>query len=86
MRPTPPALAPLLAALAAASLLAACGKPPGGPPPAEGTPVVGVMTVQPQRVTLDTELPGRTVPSWSPMSGPRSTASSRPANSAKAAT
>ncbi|MHA6821698.1 efflux RND transporter periplasmic adaptor subunit [Ralstonia pseudosolanacearum] len=62
MRPTPPALAPLLAALAAASLLAACGKPPGGPPPAEGTPVVGVMTVQPQRVTLDTELPGRTVP------------------------
>ncbi|WP_230852127.1 hypothetical protein, partial [Ralstonia solanacearum] len=33
MRSIPHALAPLLAALAAASLLAACGKPPGGPPP-----------------------------------------------------
>lgn len=50
-----------LAALAA-TILAACGDPPGGPPPAEGTPVVGVKTIQPQRVTLSTELPGRTVP------------------------
>ncbi|RQR41277.1 efflux RND transporter periplasmic adaptor subunit [Burkholderia sp. Bp9142] len=62
MRLTPHVLSPLLAAVAAAVLLAACGKAPGGPPPAEGTPVVGVMTVQPQRVVLDTELPGRTVP------------------------
>ncbi|CAN7332595.1 efflux RND transporter periplasmic adaptor subunit [Variovorax sp. LjRoot178] len=50
------------AALASACLLAACGKPPGGPPPAEGTPVVGVVTVQPQRVAITAELPGRTTP------------------------
>jgi membrane fusion protein (multidrug efflux system) len=50
------------AALASACLLVACGKPPGGPPPAEGTPVVGVLTVQPQRVAITAELPGRTVP------------------------
>lgn len=62
MRSMSPAVPPLLAALAAASLLAACGKPPGGPPPAEGTPTMGVMTVQSQRVALNTELPGRTVP------------------------
>ena len=62
MRPIPSAMPPFLAALAAASLLAACGKPPGGPPPAEGTPTMGVMTVQSQRVALSTELPGRTVP------------------------
>ncbi|KAF1018778.1 MAG: Multidrug resistance protein MexA [Paracidovorax wautersii] len=51
----------LVAALGSACLLAACGKPPGGPPPAEGVPVVGVITVQPQRVALTSELPGRTV-------------------------
>ncbi|MDP9902593.1 membrane fusion protein (multidrug efflux system) [Variovorax ginsengisoli] len=50
------------AALSAAFLLTACGKPPGGAPPAAGTPVVGVVTVQPQRVVLSTELPGRTSP------------------------
>lgn len=50
----------LSAALAAACLLTACGKPPGGPPPAPGTPTVGVMRVQPQRVVLTTQLPGRT--------------------------
>lgn len=47
-------------ALAAACLLSACGKPPGGPPPAAGTPTVGVVQVQPQRVVLTTQLPGRT--------------------------
>ncbi len=52
----------LTAALAAAVLLTACGKPPGGAPPAPGTPEVGVITVQPQSVALSTELPGRTVP------------------------
>lgn len=52
----------LSAAAAIACLLAACGKPPGGPPPPQGTPVVGVITVQSQSVALSTELPGRTVP------------------------
>jgi membrane fusion protein (multidrug efflux system) len=47
----------------AAVLLSACSKPAGmGPPPAQGTPQVGVMTVQPQTVTINTELPGRTAP------------------------
>ncbi|CAN7774382.1 efflux RND transporter periplasmic adaptor subunit [Variovorax sp. LjRoot84] len=50
------------AALASACLLVACGKPPGGPPPAQGTPEVGVVTVQPQRVAITAELPGRTAP------------------------
>jgi len=50
------------AALASACMLAACGKPPGGPPPEPGTPVVGVLTVQPQHVAITAELPGRTTP------------------------
>lgn len=50
------------AALVSTCMLVACGKPPGGAPPAAGTPEVGVVTVQPQRVALTTELPGRTVP------------------------
>lgn len=48
----------LLAALA----LAGCGKKdaaPGGAPPA---PEVGIVTLQPQRVALTSELPGRTAP------------------------
>jgi len=53
----------LLALVSAALLLTACGGPPGGPPPQpSGPPRVGVLVVQPQRVALDTELPGRTVP------------------------
>ena len=41
-------------------LQAGCGRPhgPGGPPQG-GTPEVGVVTVQPERVVLTTELPGR---------------------------
>ncbi|GKS99724.1 efflux RND transporter periplasmic adaptor subunit [Acidovorax sp. SUPP3434] len=62
MRPVHRPLLTLSAAAAMACLLAACGKPPGGPPPPQGTPIVGVMTVQPQAVALSTELPGRTVP------------------------
>ena len=62
MRPAFAYCSTLAAALVAAFLLTACGKPPGGPPPAEGMPEVGVVTVQPQRVALSTELPGRTVP------------------------
>ncbi len=53
----------LLALVSATVLLTACGGPPGGPPPQlSGPPQVGVLVVQPQRVALDTELPGRTVP------------------------
>src|SRR5450830_1404073 len=45
---------------ALAALLAACGKPAGmGPPPAQGTPVVSVITLQSQSVALTSELPGR---------------------------
>ncbi|HEX7866522.1 MAG TPA: efflux RND transporter periplasmic adaptor subunit [Variovorax sp.] len=50
------------AALVSTCMLVACGKPPGGPPPAPGTPEVGIVTLQPQRVAITTELPGRTVP------------------------
>lgn len=62
MRPAFTYSSPFVAALAAACLLTACGKPPGGALPAAGTPLVGVITVQPQRVMLSTELPGRTSP------------------------
>lgn len=62
MRPAMTYCMTLIAALSAAFLLTACGKRPGGAPPAAGTPVVGVLTVQPQRVALSTELPGRTTP------------------------
>lgn len=48
--------------LAAALLLAGCGKKGDPPKPAAGPPEVGIMTVQPQRVALTSELPGRTVP------------------------
>jgi len=48
--------------LVASLLLSGCGKKqaPAGPP--QGPPEVGVLTVQPQRVTLTTELSGRTTP------------------------
>ena len=55
-------LRPVVATLAITVFLAGCGKPPGGPPPDPGMPVMGVMKIQAQPVTLDTELPGRTVP------------------------
>jgi membrane fusion protein (multidrug efflux system) len=46
-----------------AVLLTACGKPPmGGPPPTPAVPQVGVITLQPRRVAVTTELPGRTAP------------------------
>jgi len=50
------------AALASTFMLVACGKPPGGPPAAQGMPEVGVVSVQPQRVAITAELPGRTTP------------------------
>lgn len=43
-------------------ILAGCGKKNSTPPPAAGPPEVAVITVQPQRVTLTTELSGRTAP------------------------
>ena len=42
--------------------LAGCGKKNAGGPPPSGPPEVGVITVQPQPVTLTTELSGRTAP------------------------
>jgi membrane fusion protein (multidrug efflux system) len=52
-----------LSLVSTAVLLSACGKPPmGGPPPTLAVPLVGVITVQSQRVTFTTELPGRTAP------------------------
>jgi membrane fusion protein (multidrug efflux system) len=48
--------------LSAGLMLAGCGKKQGGVPPQAGPPEVGVMAVQPQRVVLTTELPGRTSP------------------------
>jgi membrane fusion protein (multidrug efflux system) len=55
---------PVVIALASSAvLLSACSKPAGmGPPPAQGAPQVSVITVQPQNVTINTELPGRTAP------------------------
>lgn len=51
----------MLALLSA--LLTACGDPPHGPPSGpSGPPQVGVLVMQPQRLALNTELPGRTVP------------------------
>ncbi|MEE4094038.1 efflux RND transporter periplasmic adaptor subunit [Pseudomonas viridiflava] len=52
----------VMAAFLSISVLTGCGKPPGGPPPSPGTPEVGVLSVQAQRVVFSTELPGRTAP------------------------
>ncbi len=43
-------------------VLAGCGKKTTAAPPPSGPPEVGIITVQPQRVALTTELPGRTSP------------------------
>ncbi|WP_394791717.1 efflux RND transporter periplasmic adaptor subunit [Rhodoferax sp.] len=45
-----------------AVVLAACGEAPHGPATAHGTPQVGFVVLEPQRVALTTELPGRTSP------------------------
>jgi membrane fusion protein (multidrug efflux system) len=45
--------------LFAGLLLAGCGKPKSAGPPPGGPPEVGVMTVQPQRAAVTTELAGR---------------------------
>jgi membrane fusion protein (multidrug efflux system) len=46
--------------LAGGLILNGCGKKQPGGPPQAGLPEVSVITVKPQRVTLTTELPGRT--------------------------
>jgi membrane fusion protein (multidrug efflux system) len=48
----------LICAATVALILAACGQKQSAPPPQ--TPEVGVVTVQPTRVPVTTELPGRT--------------------------
>ena len=50
-------------AVVSALALAACGEAPQPPVTgAQGTPQVSVVTVQPQRLALTTELPGRVAP------------------------
>jgi membrane fusion protein (multidrug efflux system) len=56
------ALSTLVFAIASALFLSACGEPPHPPMTPSGTPKVGVVVLQPQRVALTTELPGRTSP------------------------
>lgn len=51
-------VAGLASALAIAVTLAGCGKQPDAP--AQGPAEVGVVTIQPQRLAVTTELPGRT--------------------------
>jgi membrane fusion protein (multidrug efflux system) len=54
-------LAPLAGILIAGLLLSGCGKSKSaGQKPPAGPPEVGVITIQPQRVAITTELPGRT--------------------------
>ena len=48
--------------LVAGLIMTGCGKKTAAGPPPAGPPVVGVVVVQPQRVALTTELPGRTSP------------------------
>ncbi len=48
--------------LAAGLLLSGCGKKTSAVATPQGPPEVGVVTIQPQRVALTTELPGRTSP------------------------
>jgi membrane fusion protein (multidrug efflux system) len=46
--------------LAGGLMLTGCDKKQSGGPPEAGTPEVGVVTLQPERIMLTTELPGRT--------------------------
>ncbi|SNB47110.1 efflux RND transporter periplasmic adaptor subunit [Geobacter sp. DSM 9736] len=49
-----------VAVAACGMFVSGCGKKQAAGPPPQGPPEVGVVTVQPQRVELTTELPGRT--------------------------
>jgi len=48
--------------LIAGLLLTGCGKPKSAAPPQSGPPEVGIIVVKPEKVSLTTELSGRTVP------------------------
>jgi len=48
--------------LAAGMMMTGCGKKGATPPPQAATPEVSIVTVQPRRAALATELPGRTSP------------------------
>ena len=50
------------AALIAALSLAGCSKPESAAPPPSAPPEVGIIVVKPEKVSLTTELSGRTVP------------------------
>lgn len=50
------------AILAATLLLSGCGKSKSAAPPPGGPPEVGIVVVKPEKVSLTTELSGRTVP------------------------
>ena len=52
----------IMTGLLLAGVMAGCGNNKAAKPPQAGPPEVGVVTVQPQRVALTTELPGRTSP------------------------
>lgn len=52
----------IIGALMAGLSLAGCNKPQSAGPPASGPREVGVVVVEPGRVSLTTELPGRTSP------------------------
>ena len=52
----------IMTGLLLAGVMAGCGNKQAAKPPQGGPPEVGVVTVQPQRVALTTELPGRTSP------------------------
>lgn len=54
------AIAAIPGLLVIGSLLAGCGKPKSAGPPPAGPPEVGVVTIQPQRVSVTTELTGHT--------------------------
>lgn len=53
----------IAATIIAALPITGCEKPKGAAPPPPGPPEVGVITVQPQRAGITTELPGRTTAS-----------------------
>src|SRR3979409_651252 len=48
----------LISAATVAVILAACGQKPSAPPPQ--TPQIGVITIPPTTVSVESELPGRT--------------------------
>jgi len=53
-----------IAVLAAGSMLVGCGKSKSAAPPPSAPPEVGVIVVKQEKVSLTTELPGRTAPQF----------------------